>query len=166
MGQPSNPSCENATDEAELSRKRYDIVLKHLAYENTAYWTRSQLFLVANAALIGFALKEIPTSLVGVSKTRLVTLLVCSVVGILLAVLWIYGLKAGQGWINHWVAALKSWEGSAFGDVNLLRSRPDGVPSATRIARMTSLLFAVLWSAVSVFLCICWYFKIRGWNLP
>ena len=162
----NNAADDPTADEAEVNRKRYDTVLKHLAYENTIYWTRSQLFLVANAALMGFALKEIPTSLVGVSRTRLAVLFVCSVLGILLTALWIYGLRAGQGWIAHWNSALKSWEKSAFGDVNLLRERPKGVPSATRVARLTAWLFATLWCAVSGFLCVCWCLKSRGWDLP
>lgn len=161
-----NPNSERDVD---IALKRYDALMRYLAYENTTYWTRAQFFLVANAALIGFALKELPTTLKDVSTTRLVILFVCAVGGLLLTLLWIWGLKSGQGWINHWTKALRSLEPKALEGTKLdlfLVGRPKGVPSATRVARLTSWLFVFLWSATAIFLLVCYVFKARCINLP
>jgi len=164
--QENQQKTTNASLDGEQSLRRFAPLLQYLAYENTTYWTRAKFFLLGEVALIGFVSTQLPTSLVGVSYTRLAVLFVGALVGLLMAILWIYGLKAGQLWISHWTRALQTWEKAAFGGVNLFLERPKDVVSATRIARMTAWLFVTLWSLVGVFLIVCWLLKSQGCNLP
>ena len=55
------------TPQTDLALKRYDVLFRYLAYENTVYWSRSQFFLVANAGMFAFAAAKLPTSTQGLS---------------------------------------------------------------------------------------------------
>ena len=143
-------SPEPNPQEKELALRRYDSVLRYLGTETQIYWTRSQLFLVANTALLGFELNgirdEAPTE-------RLIALLFGAFIGVWLCFLWRSGLDSGEGWMEHWKTALRQWEELAFGDVNLYRIRPADVPKPTRrVARKTLWLFLMVWLLVAAYL--------------
>jgi hypothetical protein len=50
-----------AQSSQEIALKQYAPVLSYMATECSMFWSRSQLFLVANSALIGLAAKEVTT---------------------------------------------------------------------------------------------------------
>jgi len=152
--------------EQDLALRRYDTVLKYLATETQIYWTRSQLFLVANAALLGFGLNNVPVS-PDVRWGKLIALLLEAGVGIYLCILWRRGLRSGRGWMEHWKSALRFWEEPAFGDVNLYRSRPASVPESTSgVAQDAAGLFLVVWSVIAGYLAVCLLSKAFGCRLP
>ena len=142
------------SQDRDLALRRYDIVLRYLATEVQVYWTRSQLFLVANAALLGFELNGLPVSS-GVRTDKLIALIFAAGIGIALCLFWRGALSSGDGWMEHWKSALRLWEESAFGDVNLYRKRPDGVPKSRRAARKAALLFLWMWCLVAAYLISC-----------
>ena len=79
IGDSSNavkPDPDSCRIKTELALRRFDVVSKLVVYEGTLYWSRAQLFLVANAALVGFTFRETPSDLTGVTYTRLAILLV------------------------------------------------------------------------------------------
>jgi hypothetical protein len=97
----------------DLHLKRFDIVCRYLQYENTVYWTRSQLFLVANAALLGFLANRLPED-TKASWVRMIVVLVLLLLGLGLSILWLLILRAAHGWIEHWHSHLKHLEPMAF----------------------------------------------------
>jgi hypothetical protein len=141
------------TPQTDLALKRYDILFRYLAYENTVYWSRSQFFLVANAGMFGFAAAKLPTSQQGLSWEQLGILATASAVGILLSLLWHRALEAGQHWVSRWERLCESLESEAFGDIEVLRNsgmdstRQSGVKrmSGKAVARHCATLFVVLW---------------------
>jgi hypothetical protein len=161
MTPPQTPSSADR----DLALKRYDTALKLLISDTQIYWTRSHLFLVANAALIAFALNSIPLA-TDVRTVKILALAIGSITGIVLCTLWRRGLKAGEGWMNHWKAALTNWEESAFGDVNFYRARPTDVPKSSGVARSAALLFLTLWCIIAAYVGLCLYLRAVGCPLP
>jgi hypothetical protein len=137
-------------------------VLKYLATETQVYWTRSQLFLVANAAMLGFALNNnnVPVS-AEAHIDKLIALLLEALVGILLCLLWRKALRSGKGWMDHWKVALRQWEEAAFGDVNLYRTRPADIPESTSgVAKTAAFLFLSVWAMMAFYLAILLILKL------
>lgn len=151
--------------ERDIALKRYDTVLKLLTTDIQVYWTRSQLFLVANAALVGFELNSIPIA-TDAHMPKILALALGAITGIIICILWRRGLKAGQGWMAHWKSALSTWEIAAFGGVNLYRARPVNVPKSSGVAGGAALLFLILWCVVAGYVALCLYLKIVGCPLP
>jgi cytochrome c oxidase subunit IV len=145
--------------------KRYDIVMKYLATEGQIFWNRSQLFLVANAALIGFIFREVPSSLRETSATKLTILFAGTLTGALLCGLWFRAIRSGNKWLDHWLAILRTWEQEAMGDTNLFRRSPAG-PSSRGVAKLTASLFLVIWVLLAVYTAVCFLLKINGIGLP
>ena len=148
----------------EMALKRYDVVLKHLLGDIQIYWTRSQFFLVTNAALLGFELNSFPSSEIGTSK--LIALFLGGLVGMTLCILWIISVRSGRIWMDHWKRALSEWETLAFDNVNLYRQRPAGSPRSPKIPFVTAGLFLAVWSVFALYLLICICFRLRGCPLP
>ena len=124
-------------------------MLKYLGTETQIYWTRSQLILIANVALLGFGLASIPVTR-DVRADKLAVLTTGAVVGVVLCILWLKGLRSGKAWMEHWKSALRQWEQAAFANVNLFGSRPVDLPeSASGAARYAAVLFLLIWSLIA-----------------
>ncbi len=67
------------------------------------FWSRSQLFLVANSALIGFAAKDITTLQRNDELAKLWLYLALSIVGLLLCGLRLVTINLGSKWMNWWI---------------------------------------------------------------
>lgn len=154
-----------AVNETDLALKRYDLILRYLAVDTQVFWTRSQLFLVANAAFAGFALKEIPVAPAS-RLSQIITLLIGAVVGILLCCLWIRGITVGNAWMDHWRVTLKTWEEQAFGDVNIFRQRPVSIPTPSSVAKKAAYVFISIWFLTAAYLLVCVVLKLCGGQLP
>jgi lysylphosphatidylglycerol synthetase-like protein (DUF2156 family) len=142
----------------DLALRQYDCILRYLASDNGAFWSRSQLFLVANAALVGLVLGGIPSPTSKESWAKLiVTSLVC-LVGICLCLIWHEAIKAGLRWIDRWIEILQGLEQAAFGDIKIHRDRFTGVKSRDT-AKMAATLFTFVWSVALAYLLVCLMLK-------
>jgi hypothetical protein len=148
--------------QTDLALRRYDVLFRYLAYENTVYWSRSQFFLVANAGMFAFAAAKLPTSAQGLSWQHLGVLATASLAGILLSLLWHRALKAGEHWVSRWERLCASLESEAFGEIEVLRNsgidsmRLSSVKgmSGKAVARHCATLFVVLWVLMFVYITV------------
>ncbi len=150
--EPSPATNDRAVrDDCELALKRYDVVMRYLASDNAIYWTRSQLLLVAHAALLGFLgnqLKDVPADLGGEQWYKLIALAVEPAFGLCLCVIWYFAIKGGRHWMDRWEKILTDkLEAGAFGDIEIYRNALRPKPRTRNVAWMTLGLFACLWSA-------------------
>ena len=133
----------------ELALKQYDVIAKNLMAESAIYWSRAQLFLVANAAMLGF-LSRVPLADNHIALPTLVAIEAVAFVGIGLSVLWHMALAAGEDWHRHWIKHARAFEEAAFGEVLLLREDGGNRRSVKRVARLCAWLFTVAWGAIAV----------------
>jgi len=152
------------TQERDFALKQYDAVLKLLTSDTQVYWVRSQFLLVANATLLGFEINSFPGQDIRTSK--LVVLALTSIIGVVMCVIWCYGIRVGRRWMNHWKSALRQWEEVAFSNVNLYRARPVDVPKPGQVSIKTAVLFLVVWAAVATYMLICLCLRLFGCPLP
>lgn len=120
----STPTVNN-TNDGDVERvalERYRIVAAYLQYENTIYWQRGQLFLVASAALFGFASQNLPLLSAAQPIEEVIVCLGLALAGLVLANLWHRSLRAGEFWVHHWHDVLRSLEPQAFGEHRLFRN--------------------------------------------
>jgi hypothetical protein len=149
--------------EGDRALRRYDVVLRYLAADTQVYWIRSQFFLITNAALLSSEIGNFPPS--DVTTPKLLALFLGSIVGLILCVLWFRSIDVGRAWMEHWKAALRKWEPSAFGDVNLFRERPAQLPKPSHIPKNTAILFLLLWIAATLYLIFRLFLRISGCGL-
>ena len=149
----------------ELVFKQYSFVISLLAMDAQIYWMRSQLFLVANAALVGFALNSIPISK-DAHTLKICALAVGAATGLLLCRLWRRTLQSGEGYLNHWKDVLRQLEPAVFGDTNIYRQLPPHVPKTGTVAKHAALLFLTLWFALGAYAIFCLYLRLIGRPLP
>jgi len=157
--------CEATKDPADLALRRYDVIMRYLASDNAIYWTRSQLLLLAQTALLGFygnQLKDLPEDLSHEPWYKLIFLMVNCLVGLALCGLWHFAIKGGQFWMDRWEAILTGLEQVAFGaDIKVYREmtadkRPK--PRTRAVARWTLVFFSILWAvALSLILYLVSY---------
>jgi hypothetical protein len=159
---PANPDQRRDRDAAI---KKYDFVLKLFTMDTQLFWTRSQLFLVANAALAGFSLSAVPLKS-EVDTVKIYAEAIATITGIILCRLWIMTLRSGKKWTEHWKELLKKWEPLVFDDDdNVYLQPPEGVDRYSGTAIYTAWLFLSLWIILGVFVIICIVFKYLGWKL-
>jgi hypothetical protein len=138
----------HADTEVDLALKRYDIVMKYLATENTLYWTRSQILLLANTALLGYAANQLNALDADLSKepwTRLSVVLVECLFGLLLCVAWHFGIDAGAYWMDRWQDLLTDrLEPVAFPDNDVFRNVKRPKPRSRTIALLLMAILALV----------------------
>ena len=141
--------------EPDLAIKQYAPILSYLGTECSMFWSRSQLFLVANSALIGFAAKDITSLNSTDPRGKLWLYLGLSIVGALLCGLWLVTINLGSRWMNWWIGKLKQLEPAAYGSVTLWSQRPFGGRFKVRhVAYGTAALFTCVWGAVFAYILI------------
>ncbi len=158
------PKNEEPTKQNEWKLKQYDTLMRYHAYEGQIYWARSQHFLVAHAVLFAFlATSQFP---LGVASTLWIKFaligLVC-IVGLVLSVLWLQAMDAGEFWTARWQARLVALESDAYGDVELLRNAPMK-KSAKMVAKWAAYLFACLWCVLTLLVIEAAAFKGLGYG--
>jgi|GEM_PF-6313821 len=147
-------------DDQKLALEQFRNVIGYLQYENTVYWTRSGFLLTAEAALLGFNARVVPTSVSDASWPALgIAFGLCAVA---LVLCWL-GLKMIENslyWINRWIGLLQSMEPDAFGDkYKIFRDldTSDGQAS-THFARDTAkyliYVFIVAWLMLLLYLLV------------
>lgn len=132
-------------DAQDIALKRFDSMSRYLSFETTMYWTRSQFFLVANAGLLAFmATKLFDPDLIHPYLAAMVCLF-----GAALSLNWYLALRTGQYWTHRWEMVCVALEPDAMGDIEVFRNcRAPGHISTKRIARITAVLFLLVWSAI------------------
>jgi hypothetical protein len=125
--------------------------MSYLQYENGVFWARSNLLLVANAALFGFAASNLPM-MISAGWDRTISHAVISVAGIFLTVIWRGVLKRGEFWVLHWHDLLVKLEPKAFGREPVIRTMASlpavREPSAGRVKELAyhlQAVFLTLW---------------------
>jgi hypothetical protein len=143
MTTPPILSIPPATD---LALRRYSTIMAYMGTECSMFWSRSQLFLVANSALIGFIAKDIPSPSGPRDMAKLWIYLILSIAGLSLCLLWHIAITVGSKWIDWWRKKMDELEVDAFDTTILWRERPPtGWWHARTVARATAMLFTVLW---------------------
>ena len=141
------------TQQDDLAVRQYAPILAYMGTECSMFWSRSQLFLVANSALIGFAAKDITTLHTHDDLAKLWLYFALSIVGLLLCGLWLVTIELGSKWMNWWIGKLKQLEPAAYGSVTLWSERPPMGPLKVRyVATGTAILFTCIWLALFVYL--------------
>ena len=144
-------------ERSEWTLKQYDTLMRYLAYENQAFWTRSQLFAALQVALIAL----LCALLVGTSNpSNAVSPLrsmaqVIAIFGIVVSVVWLCVISSANDWINRWRERLEKLEPAAFGTLPILRE----VHSRGALRFSAHLLagaFGALWVLLFVGLCMRW----------
>jgi hypothetical protein len=153
MSDLQSPEPQQITQDQDLALRQYAPILAFMGTECSMFWSRSQLFLVANSALIGFAAKDITTVDPKTDPTKVWIYLVLSFFGILLCTLWHIAITLGSQWMEWWTSKLKELEPCAFGNIELWRQRPPtGWVKVRYVARGTAILFTILWAALFLYL--------------
>lgn len=141
------------TQDQDLAIRQYAPISAYLGNECSMFWSRSQLFLVANSALIGFAAKDITTLTSKDALAKLWLYLALSVVGVLLCGLWLVTINLGSKWMNWWIGKLTELESKAYGSLTLWRKRPfTGRLKVRYVAYGTASLFSCVWAALIVYI--------------
>jgi hypothetical protein len=173
MAEPHFDQSQNGVSSTDLALKRYDAVFRYLAYENNAYWTRAQFFLLANTALAAFLLNQLPMGTPVPTWNKLGILVAMSAVGVALTWLWRTALESSEQWIRHWHEVLvNDLEADAFADILVLRHwdfrtpppAPRPSPSAKKLAHWLAVLFSIVWSLSLAYLGFLAWAKFSGWR--
>ncbi len=137
--------------DVDLSLKRFDTLFRYLAMESTLYWSRSQFFLVANAALLGFLTSFLRSLGTALTAREVVGLCVLAAVGFCVSILWYRAIGAGDRWHGYWQKQCIVFEKTAFGYPVLSQAReePDH-RSVAKIVRYSVWVFLVVWPIILV----------------
>jgi len=157
MGSPAHLSQvpPQPSPQQDLAVRQYAPILAYMATECSMFWSRSQLFLVANSALIGFAAKDITTLDKHSDLAKLSLYLVLSILGLLLCALWLVTINLGSKWMNWWISKLTQLEPDAYGTITLWSERPRmGRLKVRYVAYGTAGLFTSIWAALFAYLLI------------
>ena len=150
----------------DLPLKKYDVLLRFYASENALFWTRSQLFLVANAALLGFALNALPESPTRIHWPRLIIYCSALFCGVLLCALWNAAMKVSDTRRLHWRSILRELEAEAFGNSHIIRRLDSGWIRSTTIAMLTVWVFMSIWVSLFVYGMALVVMKYHGYDFP
>ncbi len=127
----------------------YRTVAEHFRLNIREFWTRSNFFLVAQAALLsGFAV--IATREQGLDRAFGIAL---GVLGALIAVCWLVVDAISVCWIDRWRARILSVEKVVDKDLSYARAEA-WRPRAQDIARFVPPLFLAAWITLIVLACL------------
>lgn len=129
------------TDEIE----KYGILMSYLEYENSMFWGRANYFLLAQTALFGFTLTNLPALVKSTPLEKIIIPGVAGVVGLIIAYSWWKALKSGELWINRWHTLIISLEPKVFGELNVIRERDPKGERAKNTAYHMVIIFIFLW---------------------
>jgi hypothetical protein len=144
-------AVETHASRADSTLQRYGQVLSYLIYENTTYWTRSGLLLLAHTSLLGFTAIVLPPFSADALPERVLLLAVIGFVGLLLARFWWTAIKRGIDWIEDWHNLLLKLEPEAYGDIEFFRGKVGSRARPTRhnvrqVARRVAAVFVIIWA--------------------
>ncbi len=135
----------------EVVLRQFDIMMAHLRFDHTLFWTRFGFLLVSQIGMLGFFLSAFAATQANRSPSALLVCVVLPLVGLALVYLFHCIGAISHSWIEHWIDNLKRLEPVAFGGIHLFRdfSPPTrlGTSSARQLATRFMYLFGCLWLA-------------------
>jgi hypothetical protein len=135
----------------EVVLRQYDIIMAHLRFDHTLFWTRFGFLLVSQIGMLGFFQSTFAATQANLSSNALLVCVVLPLVGLVLVYLFHCISVISYSWIEHWISNLNLIEPVAFGDIKLFRdfSPPIklGTSSARQLATRFMYLFGCLWLA-------------------
>jgi hypothetical protein len=145
-------------EDTKIALERFRNVLGYLQYENTVYWTRSGFLLTAEAALLGFSARVVPTDTAIASWPALVLGLGLCAVGLILCWLGLRMIRNSLHWIDRWIQLLTVIEPTAYGEeLKVFRGlEASSAPTPSHFARDTAkyliYVFVLAWLAIAGYL--------------
>jgi hypothetical protein len=132
----------------DIALKQYDILTRGFLAQAQLIWNRSQFFLVANTALLGFLAFAIrATSEVG--RAYLILLVALAFVGLTMSVLWIIALHSGYMALDRIERLCVQKEEAAFGDLQIMRGARSNTTARSRVAnKLVAFVFGFIWIIV------------------
>ena len=163
QAKPLQATPGGSEGDRDLALRRYAPILGYLQYENTVYWTRFHVFLLANSAFLALIANGLPFS-TAVVWARLYTLMVAASAGLILSFLWWRVMIAARGWIDRWHAILQELEPLAFVHIQIWRGYDvaEGRFPIKRITQATVGLFVAMWMLVIIYLVVVMVAKESG----
>jgi hypothetical protein len=127
----------------------YKLAFEHADKEWDMLWQRNGTFLVANSAFL---------FTVGLLQSNAVFAFTVSMLGLLLALIWLHSNREAYGWNMYWIRELRNLESELDGcklwtETASRRAKERGRPS-TRLGfhgTYISLVFALAWFGLTVF---------------
>jgi len=152
---------KSPTADDELAFRAYTQVVAYLSSDNQIFWNRSQLFMVGNSAFLGFVFQNFPFNGASESWSRLVLHLLCAAFGLAICWMWTKATEGGIAYLRHWRALAEEFEQEAIGNRKFFRSHPEvPKPGTSKIAILTSWLFAGVWAADAIYLLVVMILKL------
>lgn len=135
--------------------QQYGIIASYLQYENSTFWTRTSLLLVAHTALFGFLAQVLPPISKVATWEKISISMVMGLTGIVLVLIWWTSIVTAERWINRWHNRLRKLEQTAFGEMRLFRESDNSANhfSARGIAMYLVTLYGILWG-LSLLYCL------------
>jgi NADH:ubiquinone oxidoreductase subunit 2 (subunit N) len=142
----------------------YKLLVGQLHYEGTLLWTRNQIFLVLNTAIIAIMNLDVFTKL-GQTNNDATTRLAAALIGIVLCLLWLLSVTRSQAYYRYWITRIRSIEKQMQSGVQLFNDLHDVYFGATivideeefrfdwitrfasigRIVRLVAWAFIIVW---------------------
>jgi hypothetical protein len=142
MGEPAEESAQRQEDrKVDVAIRRFDILVRHIATEESLTWTGCQLFAVANGVLITFCAARFPQNR---HLIALAPLLAVSVLGYLLSRFWQRFMERAPSRTNRWIKLGLEIEAVAFGGLEVLPCPGRGRHSMLDVARGCVILWVVM----------------------
>jgi hypothetical protein len=139
----------NAGQSPETALKRYEVVMAHLRFDHTVFWTRFGFMLVSQVGMFGIFINLLLATRGLPAHVGLWSCLPVCAVGLILVGLF-DGLRViSSWWIERWIKILKANEAAAFGDIELFRNASPPcclkAVGARQLAAHFMHLFAAIW---------------------
>lgn len=155
----------------EDKSQQYQQVLACLHNDNTLYWSRNHFFLVVITGLLGFVANNLLKLSDPATWLQLFVMTVLTSAGIVLTVVWIFMLKAGDWWINHWHALLRALEPDVYDglDVHRVPSHKQGGPkrlSVRLVFKFTVGFALILWVLGGIYMVTAWAGSAKQASVP
>jgi len=139
--------------ESNLSLEQFKIVIEHLRFDHTLFWTRFGFMMISQTTLVGFFANALLSPRTLTLGTRTLFCVSTSVIGLVLTCLWWSLLSSTRWWVEHWLGIIRQNEEHLFGETILLRppQNPLNTPKSLRSIGLQFLyVFALVWSFVLV----------------
>lgn len=145
----------------------YKILIGQIQFEGKLIWTRNQVFLVLNSAIIAVL------SVSGQGQSGSLATIAASVIGVVLCILWIFTVARSRAYYRYWVTQARAVERLLkldvkifdtlslatqaktrgvikIGDFEFSLGRDEKFASISRITLLVAYVFIVVWILLSI----------------
>ena len=142
----------------------YKLAFEHADKEWNMLWQRNNAFLVANSAFV---------LMLGLLKSQIIFGLIVSIVGLLLALIWLHSNREAYAWNMYWIRELRDLENGLAGcklwtKTASKRAKDKGRPSSRFGFHGTyiSLVFVAAWTVIVIFFLLASWGVIPSISVP